>query len=159
MVVEAEPGRAGTEVRGESESEGGEESVDEPARFEAASFDSGSCVVRVVGLLEAEEYRGPGPITPAIEASLNADPEFARMYQAESHGDHHIQCHYAVELEHEPGKRYRWREVVNNTLRDHTAKICNSMAAEVAEDIARTTKDCTDLDAGAYYGFVLEPMP
>ena len=130
----------------------------ERAEFEPATRGAGACEVTVTALLEAQEYRGPGPMTPAIEASLAADPEFARMYQASSHGDHHIQCIYRVELAHEPGKRYRWREIVNNTLQEHTAAICNGLAAEVAEDIIRTTKSCTDLDAGAYYGQVLEPM-
>ncbi len=144
------------EPAGSKEPSGDEPS--EPETFTPATRGSGGCEVRVIALLEAEEYRGGGPITPALEASLAADPEFARMYNSESHGDYHIQCHYEVELGHEPGKRYRWRMWLSNTLREHTPKACNGMAAQVAEDIVRTTKNCTDLAAGAYWGLVLEPM-
>jgi hypothetical protein len=131
----------------------------EPETFTPATRGPEGCKVTVSELLEAQEYRGPGPMTPAVAASLDADPEFARMYNSESHGDHHIQCVYRVELAHEPGKRYRWRTWFSNTLQDRTTKECNGMAAEVAEDIVRTTKDCRDLEAGAYWGYVLEPMP
>ena len=120
---------------------------------------SGACEVTIRALLEAEEYRGGGPMTPALEASLSSDPDFARMYEAESHGDHHIQCLYQVELAHEPGKRYRWRHVVSNTLREFGPEICAGLAAEVADDIIRTTRDCSDYAAGAYWGDVLEPLP
>jgi hypothetical protein len=126
--------------------------------FEPATRGQATCMVSVVALLEAQEYRGAGPITPALEASLAADPDFARSWQSESHGDHHIQCLYAVELAHLPGKRFAWRVVHGNTLREHTAETCNGRAVEVADDIISTTKDCTDLDAGAYWGYVLEPL-
>src|SRR5262245_12525543 len=129
-----------------------------PLEFEPATRGNGKCIVSVVALLEAEEYRGPGPMTPALEASLAADPDQAKYWQAESHGDHHIQCHYAVELSSLPGKRFSWRVVINNTLREHTPETCNGRAAEVADDIVSTTKGCTDLDAGAYWGYVLEPI-
>ena len=56
-----------------------------------------------------------------------------------------------------PGTRYRWRTWENNLLGEHTPALCNSLAAVVAEDILRTTQDCSDLDAGAYWGHVLEP--
>jgi hypothetical protein len=132
----------------------------EPAKeFEPATRGKKRCIVSVVALLEAEEYRGPGPMTPALEASLAADPDFARNWQSESHGDHHIQCLYAVELAHRPGKRFAWRVVHGNTFREHTAEICNGRAVEVADDIISTTKNCTNLDAGAYWGDVLEPLP
>jgi hypothetical protein len=130
----------------------------ETSAFEPATRGKGSCIVTVVALLEAEEYRGGGPMTPALEASMAADPDFARMYNSESHGDHHIQCHYEVSLAHLPGKRWRWREVKSNTLRDLGPEICNSLAVEVADDIIRTTNDCKDPDAGAYWGYVLEPI-
>lgn len=130
----------------------------EPTKFEPATRGKGSCIVTVVALLEAEEYRGGGPMTPALEASMAADPDFARMYNSESHGDHHIQCHYQVSLAHLPGKRWRWREVKSNTLRDLGPEICESLAIEVADDIIQTTRNCTDLNAGAYWGYVLEPM-
>jgi hypothetical protein len=126
--------------------------------FVPATRGSGTCIVSVVGLLEAQEYRGPGPITPALEASLSADPDFARHWQSHSHGDRHIQCHYLVELAHLPGKRFSWRIVINNLLREYTAETCDGRAAEVADDIVSTTKNCTDLDAGAYWGYVLEPV-
>lgn len=131
----------------------------EPATFTPATRGSGNCKVTVSALLEAEEYRGPGPLTPSVAASLDADPEYARLYDSESHGDHHIQCVFQVELAHEPGKHYRWLEFFSNTLREATPQVCNGMAAEVADDILRTTKDCSDLAAGAYWGHVLEPMP
>jgi hypothetical protein len=111
--------------------------------------------VTVSAQLEAVEYRGGGPLTPALAASLDADPDFARMYASESHGDHHVQCQYRVEL---GGRSYRWREWFSNTLRDRTPKDCNGLAAKVAEDIIRTTKNCTNLTAGAYWGYVLEPL-
>ncbi|HLT35785.1 MAG TPA: hypothetical protein VK034_05855, partial [Enhygromyxa sp.] len=135
-----------------------EDDSDEPEQFSPATRGSGDCQVTVSALLEATEYRGPGPMTPALATSLDADPDFARMYNSESHGDHHVQCHYQVELAHEPGKHFRWRSWFTNTLRDRTPKACNGMAAEIAEDIIRTTKQCTDLAAGAYWGHTLEPM-
>jgi len=120
----------------------------------------GSCIVSVVAVLEAEDYRGPGPLTPAVAASLDADPASARTYKRLSHGDHHIQCHYEVHLDDRPGQRFRWRVVHGNTLREHTPAICSDPAelAAVAEDIIRTTEDCTQLDAGSYWGYVLEPL-
>jgi hypothetical protein len=130
-----------------------------PEAFKPATAGTGNCKVTVSALLEAEEYRGPGPLTPAVAASLAADPDYARNYNSESHGDHHIQCVYQVELAHEPGKHYRWLTWFSNTLRDATPESCKGMAAEVAEDILRSTKDCSDLAAGAYWGYVLEPMP
>jgi hypothetical protein len=135
------------------------EPAPEPATgFEPATRGSGACIVSVVALLEAEEYRGAGPITPALEASLAANPDSADRWESESHGDHHIQCHYAVELKHLPGKRFSWRLVLGNTSRDHTPETCKGRAAEVADDIVSTTERCTDLDAGAYWGHVLEPL-
>lgn len=134
------------------------EPIIEPSGFTPATAGKGDCKVTVSELLEAEEYRGPGPITPAVQASLDADPDYARMYQSESHGDHHIQCVYRVELAHMPGKQFRWRSVVGNTMREATPEICKGMAGEVAEDVIRTTEDCVDLGAGAYWGYVLEPM-
>lgn len=127
--------------------------------FVPATVGNPRCEVAVVELLEAEQYRGPGPMTPALDAQFAADPDFARFYQAESHGDQHIQCHYAVELSSHPKQRFRWREVRSNTLEEHTPAVCNGLAAEVAESILETTGDCLDLDAGAYWGYVLEPMP
>lgn len=154
LIVEAEH----RDAEPTPEAEPAPEPVPEPSSFEPATRGTGSCVVTIVAVLEAEEYRGGGPMTPALEASMTADPDFARMYNAESHGDHHIQCHYEVSLAHLPGKRWRWREVENNTLRDLSPKICNSLAVEVADDIIRTTKNCSDFNAGAYWGYVLEPM-
>lgn len=146
------------EVEPQPEPEPKPERPTEASRFEPATRGENRCIVTVVALLEAEEYRGGGPMTPALEASMAADPDFARMYNSESHGDHHIQCHYEVSLAHLPGKRWRWREVESNTLRELSPEICNSLAVEVADDIIRTTKNCTDLDAGAYWGYVLEPI-
>lgn len=130
----------------------------EPLVFEQTTRGSGACVVTLVALLEAENYRGAGPITPALEATMAADPDFARMWESESHGDHHIQCHYEVRLGSRPQQRYRWRVVHNNTLRDRTPEICKRELGQIAEDIIRTTEQCTQLAAGAYYGYVLEPM-
>jgi hypothetical protein len=152
LIVEAERRDA------EPEPEPIPEPVPEASSFEPATRGEGSCIVTIVAVLEAEEYRGGGPMTPSLEASMAADPDFARMYNSESHGDHHIQCHYQVALAHLPGKRWRWREVKSNTLRDLSPEICNSLAVEVADDIIRTTKNCKDFNAGAYWGYVLEPM-
>lgn len=130
-----------------------------PDTFTPATAGKGDCEVTVSALLEAEEFRGAGPMTPALAASLDADPDYARLYESESHGDHHIQCVFRVELAHLPGKPHRWRTFFSNTLREAEPEICKGMAAEIAEDILRTTKNCTDFAAGAYWGHVLEPMP
>jgi hypothetical protein len=116
-------------------------------------------VVTITGVIEAQEYRGGGPITPALEAQLNADPEFARMHNSHSHGDHHIQCHYAVRLAHLPAERFRWREVHNNVTRDLTVDVCTHKLDEVADHIISSTKTCTDFAAGAWWGYVLESIP
>lgn len=126
--------------------------------FEPATAGDAGCVVTVSALLEAEAYRGGGPMTPALAASLDADPEFARRYQAESHGDRHIQCVYRVELAHEPGKHYRWLHWFNDVMHEAEPSRCNTLAPEVARDIVTTTKDCSQLDAGAWWGQVLEPL-
>jgi hypothetical protein len=125
--------------------------------FQPATRSDGGCTVRVRALLGAEEYRGGGPMTPALEASLAADPDYARMYASESHGDHHIQCHYEVVLAGRPGERFRWREVHSNTLRDLGVEVCETDIAEVAQRILDSTQQCTDLAAKAYWGDVLEP--
>jgi hypothetical protein len=158
VVVETPPPSEAPEQPTEP-SEAPSEDPPEPEVFTPATRGSGKCEVTVSALLEAEEYRGPGPLTPAVAASLNADPDYARRYNSESHGDHHIQCVFQVELGHLPGQPHRWMDYFNNVLRDKTTKACNGMAAEVAEDIIRTTKDCTDFAAGAYWGHVLEPIP
>lgn len=126
--------------------------------FERTTRGELGCVVTIAALLDAEEYRGAGPMTPALEASFAADPEFARMWDAESHGDHHIQCHYEIRLGGAPLDRYRWRVVHSNTLRNHTTEVCKRELGAVAEDIILTTAQCTDFAAGAYYGYVLEPI-
>lgn len=146
----------------ESEPEPAVEPEPEPPaepEFAPVTRGTGRCVVTVAALIDAQEYRGGGPMTPALEASLSRDPDFARMYEAESHGDYHIQCHYEVTLRHQPGKRHRWRVVHSNTTREHDVTICGQDIAAVAEDIIASTKQCTDLDAGAYWGYVLEPIP
>lgn len=159
-----EPGEPSTNEAEPSEAQAREVQPVEPAEpaepeFVAATHGSGGCIVTVSALLEATEYRGGSPMTPALAASLDADPEFARRYNSASHGDHHIQCVYRVELAHEPGKHYRWLHWFNNLLRDAEPSKCKTLAAEVAQDIVRTTKDCTQLDAGAWWGQVLEPLP
>lgn len=128
-----------------------------PAEFQPATRTEGRCTVTVRALLEAEHYRGGGPMTPALAASLAADPDYARMYESESHGDHHIQCHYEVALADRPGERFRWREVHNNTLRDLDIEVCRADIAAVAQHILDATQQCTDLDAKAYWGHALEP--
>ena len=152
VAAELEPGSVEAGAAMGAEPKAGEEAI-------PLTRGSGACEVTIRALLEAEEYRGGGPMTPALEASLSSDPDFARMYEAESHGDHHIQCLYQVELTHEPGKRYRWRHVISNTLREFGPEICAGLAAEVADDIISTTRDCSDHAAGAYWGYVLEPLP
>ena len=135
-----------------------QEDVGGEATFEPATRGEGDCVVTVSAVLEAAEYRGAGPMTPALEASLSGDPEFARMYASESHGDHHIQCWYEVRLASKPDQRFRWREVHGNTLRELTTQVCNAKIGELAETIVRDTEQCRDLDAKAYWGSVLEPF-
>ena len=150
VVVEGEPA-AGAEAPAPAP---------EPERllFERTTRGELGCVVTIAALLDAQEYRGAGPMTPALEASFAADPEFGRMWDAESHGDHHIQCLYEVRLGGAPLERYRWRVVHSNTLRNHTTEVCKRELGTVAEDIILTTVQCTDLTAGAYYGYVLEPF-
>ena len=133
-------------------------SPEPPVEFVPVTRGAGSCEVTLVALLEAEEYRGAGPMTPSLEATMNADPEFARAWESESHGDHHIQCHYEVRIESKPQQRYRWRVVHGNTLREHTPEVCKRELAAVAEDIIQTTKNCTQPGAGAYWGYSLDPM-
>ena len=131
-----------------------------PPGFVPLTRGQDSCEVQIVAILEAEEYRGPGPLTPSVAASLDADPDYAQFYNSASHGDHHIQCHYEVRLGHLPDARFRWRTVHGNTLREHTPALCEApeQVAAAAEDIIDTTKQCTDFDAGAYWGYVLEPL-
>lgn len=97
-------------------------------------------------------------MTPALQERLDADPEFARMYDEEDHFDQHIECVYEVRLGHEPHQRYQWRHEISNTLEEHTVAVCNGPTESIAQDIVKTTRDCTDLEAGAYWGLVLAPL-
>lgn len=133
-------------------------SSDPPREFVPVTRGAGSCKVTLVALLEAEEYRGAGPMTPFLEAAMNADPDFARSWESEGYGDHHIQCHYEVRIESQPQQRYRWRVVYGNTLREHTPEICKTELAAVAKDIVETTQNCTQPSAGAYWGYSLDPI-
>ncbi len=159
VSVEAGPPSEGSDTTEGSAKPEPELEAQELAEFEPATRGEGSCEVRVVELLEASKYRGPGPITPALDAQLRADPQFADLYNARSHGDSHIQCLYEVQLGGQPGVRYRWREVYGNTGNRYTLAICNGPVGPIADHIISSTLECTDLDAKAYWGDELERLP
>lgn len=133
------------------------ESVKVEKTWQAAASDA-ECVVTVYRVLESREYRGAGPMTPALEDNLSRDPELVDSYRSESHGDYHIQCHYEVGFSDRPRERFLWREVHPNTLRELDISVCAGRAAQVAEKILSTTRNCTDLDAGEYWGMRLVPL-
>jgi len=130
---------------------------EEPA-FTPVTRADGACEVTVVRVIEAREHRGAGPSTPALEDALEADAPTHETYDLLGHGDHHIRCTYEVHLQSEPGVAYGWDVTHSNTARDLTPAVCRADAGRVAEEIIRSTKSCTDLDAGAYWGFELEPL-
>jgi hypothetical protein len=107
-------------------------------------------------LVDAAEYRGPGPMTPALSDTLAKDPKLARTYNAKSHGDHHIQCTYRVKVN---GKPYTHTHVIGNTFREYETSRCDEVRDEVAQSIISFTKECADLHAGEYWGFKLDPVP
>jgi len=122
----------------------------------AVTRSANGCTVTVGRLLDAQEYRGPGPMTPALSDSLARDPDMARSFNAKSHGDQHIQCTYRVEVN---GAAYSHMHVVGNTLRDYDTGRCEQVREAVADSILSFTHDCADLHGGEYWGSTLEPLP
>lgn len=118
----------------------------------------GACEVTIVRVIEAREYQASGPSPPALEEGLGSDVPLHESYDLLGHGDHHIRCYYEVRLRSEPGVAYGWEVIHSNTARDLTPAVCRADAGRVAEEVIRSTKSCTDLDAGAYWGFALEPL-
>ncbi len=115
-----------------------------------------SCRVVVGKLLGAERFSGPGPISPAMRAQLDADPAFARAYWGISHGDQHIQCRYRVQID---GASYAYTYIVGNTWGHYDVDHCKVVREDVAKQIRQVTRGCTDLAGGAYYGYVFTPLP
>lgn len=110
------------------------------------------CQVQVQSVLSAEAFRGSGPPSPANQAMRN-DPR----WQAEEHGESHVQCRYRVELR---GRAYAYLHVVSTTPRGvgSPQSLCEGLRAEVEARIRSFTEQCVDLSAGEYYGYRLEPL-
>jgi hypothetical protein len=89
---------------------------------------------------------------------LDAGSPSRETYYELSHGDHYIRCYYEVHLAREPGVAYGWEEAHSDTLQELTPEVCRENLESVADHILRSTKSCRDLDAGAYWGFELEPL-
>ena len=113
------------------------------------------CPVTVDRVLEDAAYRGH-PMTPAHADMLRRlSPEQQQMYRAESHAESYRQCAYAVTVS---GQAWRFTETWSTLLGDKPADWCAQATEEVAALIQRTTRGCTDLHAGAYYGHDLVPL-
>lgn len=106
-------------------------------------------------MLEAGSFRGPGPLTPRLADETQHDPDLARTRDALGHGDQHIRCRYRVGVN---GADYAFTHVVGNTWQRYDTGRCEQVREDVAREIREATRDCTDLKAGEYDGFVFEAL-
>ena len=117
--------------------------------------DPAPCLVTVLEVLASKDHRGV-PDSPARQAGLAAmSPQERRMDEAESHFATYRQCEYAVSVD---GHRYRWTATWDTTLEDRPPDWCEQHRGEVVSDIRQTTRACTELHAGAWWGHDLVPI-
>jgi len=115
----------------------------------------GTCTIRLQALVGAREFRGPGPLSPALRDTLRRDPRFARSYRAKSHGDRHLRCSYVISVN---GVKYQYDYLISNTFRRHTPERCSREFDALLTHLFSVTDECRDLSRGAYYGYTFRPL-
>ncbi len=137
-------------------------SAAQPASDPVPTSDSGSCKVSVVRVIEAAVYRGPGVDSPMRQKSLESmPPEQRDRWRGRDHGVKHLACTYALRVS---GKLYRYRhnggqDFTNSFDLDPSTCSKDETKREVEEEVREVTKQCSDLHAGEYWGYRLDPLP
>jgi hypothetical protein len=126
----------------------------------AAPSGPGACVVSVQSVLDAQVNTGPGPDSPARQATIaRLPPGTARQWRGRDHGVRHLLCTYSLLLN---GTPYRYRHNAGQSLA-FSGKLDPAMCSQGAtqrEAEARVrdfTRACTALRDGEYWGFRLDP--
>ncbi len=84
---------------------------------------------------------------------FKSSPGMGRAYNRYSHGDHHLNCTYRLAIN---GVNYEYDRIIGNTGRIYDESHCEKITAEMPEHVRSITKQCTDIEGGAYYGFVFK---
>lgn len=129
-----------------------------PSAPPLASQTSPGCDVAVEALLESNVFRG-SPQSQAVLDAHRASPDQGRLAAGIDHGAEYLSCTWRVRVN---GDTYRYKRAshggpASGTLR---ATVCaeRAEAEETAAAIHRFTDACSDLQRGAYYGDILEPI-
>ncbi len=113
------------------------------------------CAVGVESDGAGQGYRGT-PSTPAMaDAHARLSPEDRAEWDAEDHGATYHRCTYTVTID---GRRYRYETTTDTTLQALPDGWCGQRQDAVSADIQITTRGCTDLHRGAYWGSDLVPL-
>jgi hypothetical protein len=113
------------------------------------------CEVIVEKLVDAQNFRGPGPRTQSLRDSFKRNPQYMKIYRRKSHGDRHLRCTYVLKIN---AKKYKYEYNINNLFRKHTKKRCSEKIPKLLKHIFSITKKCKDLKSGEYYGFFFKPV-
>lgn len=136
-------------------------SAGEPASEPLPTSDSGACQVSVVRVIGAAVYRGPGVDSPMRQKSLESmPPEQRDRWRGRDHGVKHLACTYALRVS---GKLYRYRhnggqDFTNSFDLDPATCSKDETQREVEKEVRDFTKQCSDLHAGEYWGYRLDPL-
>jgi hypothetical protein len=126
----------------------------------AAETDAGDCEVRVTGVSEARVYGGPGVDSPMRAESIRRlPPKTAQKWASRDHAYSHLACTYSVRVN---GKTYRYRHNAGQALGrgklDPATCSTDETRVEVEAQVANFTKQCSNLHAGEYWGYRLDPI-
>lgn len=114
------------------------------------------CLTVGAALGPMEHLRGE-PDTPARrDARARLPPDMKQMAEEEAHAATYVRCAYRVDV---GDTAYRVSWTWDTTLEDKPADWCAKARPAVQADLLRTTRQCTDLQAGAWWGHALTPLP
>lgn len=122
-------------------------------------WDGSRCDVTLGALLDANVYRGVRN-TPSRQATLdNLDPRTRERWHGRDHAVSYILCKYAVKMN---GSDFTFEHQAGQSIGDFGAldkEKCGTKEerAKVLDDIKKSTKNCADPHAGAYWGSDLVP--
>ena len=125
-----------------------------------AISESQPCEVKVIRVVEAAVYRGPGVDSPARNKTLeNLPPGTRERWAGRDHGVEHLACTYEVTVADKPFRHRHTAEQSFTGAELDTAKCsADETKRAVEKSIREFTKGCTDLAAGEYWGHRLEPL-
>lgn len=122
-------------------------------------WDGSRCDVKLGDLLDANVYRGVRN-TPSRQATLDRlDPKTRDRWHGRDHAVSYILCKYAVKMN---GHDFTFEHQAGQSIGDFGSldkEKCGTKEerAKVVDDIKKSTKDCSDPHAGAYWGSDLVP--